>query len=47
LLSHLVPVVLITIGIIWLVKGSNPRIVTGARVEHADPAPPQGFGKPK
>ncbi len=44
LLLHLFPVVLITIGIIWLVKGSNPRNVTGARVEQGDNARPHSSG---
>jgi hypothetical protein len=41
LLPHLLPVVLITIGIIWLVKGSNARNVTGARANQGDTARPQ------
>jgi ABC-type microcin C transport system permease subunit YejE len=41
LLPHLLPVVLITIGIIWWVKGSNPRNVTVARADHGDTARPQ------
>jgi len=40
LLPHLFPVVLITIGIIWLVKRSNASNVTGVRVEGGGPVPP-------
>jgi ABC-type dipeptide/oligopeptide/nickel transport system permease subunit len=47
LLLHLFPAVLITIGIIWLVMGSNPRILTGARVEHGDNARPHSSGSPR
>jgi hypothetical protein len=40
LLPFLLPVLLITLGIIWLVKGPNARNVTGVRVEGSRPAPP-------
>ncbi len=43
----LLPVLLITLGIIWLVKGSNPRIAAGARAERGGPAPPHGTGSPR
>ena len=46
LLPFLFPVVLITLGIIWLVKGSNPKDLTGARAEHGDAPPPQSPGNP-
>ena len=42
LLPHLLPLVVITLGIIWLVKGSNSRSAPGARVEHGNAARPQG-----
>ena len=41
LLPLLFPVLLMTLGIIWLVKGSNAKKVTGARADHGGPAPPQ------
>ena len=47
LLPHLFPVVLITIGIIWLVKGSNPRNVTGVRADRGGPAPPHSPCNPR
>ena len=41
LLPHLFPVALIALGIVWLLKGSNPAQVAGARADHgvATPAP--------
>jgi uncharacterized membrane protein YkgB len=47
LLPHLFPIVLITIGIIWLVKGSNPRDVTGVRADRGDTTRPQSPGNPR
>ena len=47
LLPFLFPVVLITLGIIWLVKGSNPKNLAGARVEHSGPPPPQNPCNPR
>lgn len=40
LLPLLVPVLLITIGIIWLVKRSNASSATGERVEVGGPVTP-------
>jgi hypothetical protein len=40
LLPILVPVLLITLGIIWLVKPSNASNVTGVRAEGGGPVPP-------
>jgi hypothetical protein len=47
LLVLLSPVVLITLGIIWLVKRSNPRSVTGARADSGDAARPQSPYPPR
>jgi ABC-type Fe3+ transport system permease subunit len=47
LVPHLVPVVLITLGIIWLVKGSNARNVTAVRAEHGANVRPQSPGNPR
>jgi hypothetical protein len=47
LLPHVFPVVLITIGIIWLVKGSRLRSVAGARTERGGPPPPHGPCNPR
>ena len=47
LLPHLFPVVLITIGIIWLVKGSRSRSKAGVRTERADPTPPHSPYNPQ
>ena len=47
MLPHLFPVVLITIGIIWLVKGSNARNVTGVRADRGGPAPQHSSGNPR
>jgi hypothetical protein len=47
LLVLLSPVVLITLGIIWLVKRSNPRSVTGARAEGGGPVPPHSPLNPR
>jgi len=40
LLPLLLPILLMTVGIIWLVKGSNTRNVTGVRADGGGPAPP-------
>jgi len=47
LLPFLVPVSLITLGIIWLVKGSNSRNVTGVRADGGGPVPPHSPGNPR
>lgn len=47
LLLHFFPVVLITIGVIWLVKGSNSKKVTGVRAASSGPAPPQNPYNPR
>ena len=47
LLVHLFPLVLITLGVIWLVKGSNARGVAGARAEHGNVPPPQSPREPR
>ena len=47
LLPFLFPVALIVIGIIWLVKKSNPTPVAEARDGHYGPAPPPGPGTPR
>jgi len=47
LLPHLVPVVLITIGIIWLVKASRSRSLGGARTGRGGSAPPQSPCNPR
>ena len=43
LLPHLFPIALITLGIIWLVKGSSPKNATGVRADAGSAAPPQTF----
>ena len=43
LLLHLFPLALITLGIIWLVKGSSPKNAAGVRVDRGDAAPSQNF----
>jgi len=43
LLPHLFPIVLITLGVIWLVKASNPRNVAGVRADRGDAVPPQSL----
>jgi len=45
--THLFPVVLISIGIIWLVKGSNPRKVTGVRADRGIAVTPQSPYNPR
>ena len=47
LLSHLFPVVLLTIGIIWLMKGSNPGKAAGARTDQGPAGRPQGPCNPR
>jgi len=47
LLPLLVPVLLITLGIIWLVKRSNARNVTGVRAEGGGPVPPHSPRNPR
>jgi hypothetical protein len=47
LLPLLFPAALITIGIIWLVKGSNSRNVAGIRADRGGPAPPQNPCNPR
>jgi hypothetical protein len=47
LLPVIFPVLLIAVGIIWLVKGSNVRSAAGARPEISSPAPPHGPGNPR
>ncbi|MGA3327926.1 MAG: hypothetical protein ABSF45_25990 [Terriglobia bacterium] len=47
LLAHLFPAVLIILGIIWLVKGSNARNVTGVRADGGGPAPPHSPCNPR
>jgi hypothetical protein len=47
LLPHLFPVLLITLGIIWLVKGSNARNVTGVRADGGGPTPPHSPCNPR
>ncbi|MGO8787646.1 MAG: hypothetical protein ACLQVL_09725 [Terriglobia bacterium] len=47
LLPHLFPIVLITIGIIWLVKGSSPGRVAGAKLGHGDASRTQSPGSPR
>ena len=47
LLPLLFPVLLMTLGIIWLVKGSNPRNVATARANVGGPAPPHSPGSPR
>ena len=47
LLPHLVPIVLITLGIIWLVKGSSSKNAAGVSVGRGDVAPPQSFNRPR
>jgi hypothetical protein len=47
LLPLLFPVVLITLGIVWLVKGSNARSATEARVGPGDAVRTQGPHNPR
>jgi hypothetical protein len=47
LLPLLFPVLLITLGIIWLVKVSNARNVTGVRADGGGPASPQSPCNPR
>ena len=47
LLPHLFPVVLITLGIIWLVRGPSSKDVTGASAVRSNAAPPQGPCNPR
>ncbi|MGD1105252.1 MAG: hypothetical protein ABSA59_24670 [Terriglobia bacterium] len=47
LLPLLFPVLLLTLGIIWLVKGSNSRNVTGVRADGGGPVPPHSPGNPR
>ena len=47
LLPHLFPVLLITLGIIWLVKGSNSKSVTGVRANGGGPTPPHSLCNPR
>jgi hypothetical protein len=47
LLPHLFPVVLITIGMVWLVKASSPRSVTGARTDRGESPPPHNPCNPR
>lgn len=47
LVLHLFPVLLIAAGIIWLVKGSNSRNVTGVRADGGGPVPPHSPGNPR
>jgi hypothetical protein len=47
LLPVLFPVLLMTLGIIWLVKGLNARNMAGVRAEGGSPAPPPNPGNPR
>jgi hypothetical protein len=47
LLPILFPVLLVTFGIIWLVKGSNARSVTGVPAHGGGSAPPHAPGNPR
>ena len=47
LLVHLFPLVLIALGILWLLKGSNAGDVAGARAERGNVPPPQSPCKPR
>ena len=47
LLPHLVPVVLIALGIIWLVKGSSPKNAAGVRANQGGTVRPQSPGNPR
>jgi hypothetical protein len=42
LLAHPIPIILIAVGIIWLVKGSNHGNLPVARICHGHRAPPPG-----
>jgi ABC-type nitrate/sulfonate/bicarbonate transport system permease component len=47
LLPHLFPIALITLGIIWLVKGSSARNVTVVQAGHGNTVQPQSPGNPR
>jgi ABC-type microcin C transport system permease subunit YejE len=47
LLPVLFPVLLMTLGIIWLVKGLNARNMAGVRADGSSPAPPHNPGNPR
>jgi len=47
LLPVLFPVLLMTLGIFWLLKGSNARNVTEVRADGCRPAPPHSPGNPR
>ncbi len=46
LLTHFFPVVLITLGIIWLVKASTPKNSAGVMTNRTDAAAPPAPCKP-
>ncbi|MGO8819125.1 MAG: hypothetical protein ACLQVG_31175 [Terriglobia bacterium] len=47
LLAHLFPVLVIALGIIWLVKGSNPGKSVAARTDPGVASRPQGPRNPQ
>ncbi|HXW14559.1 MAG TPA: hypothetical protein VEN79_08620 [Terriglobia bacterium] len=47
LLPHVLPVLLITIGIIWLVKGSRSRTAVGVKTDRGGFASPHSPGNPR
>jgi hypothetical protein len=47
LLPLMFPILLMTVGIIWLVKGSNTRNVTGVRADGGGPALPHNPSNPR
>ena len=47
LLPFLFPILLITLGVIWLVKGSSTKNLGGARAYGGGPTPPPNPGNPR
>lgn len=47
LLIHVLPIVLIVLGTIWLVKGSKSKSTMGIQPSHAGPAPPHNSSAPR